>query len=251
MRWIKKVSVADYVTLTNGLLGFIAITYIIDGKFTVAYTLLFLCILIDGIDGRLARFFKSKHRFGQYIDSFCDSISFCFAPAILLYSSFYDPTKGGALSSLDNAVVVVVPTIFVCLGIMRLARFASGDYKEKNFLGMPTPAAAFLIINLCILFGAGGIISSSSYLVLSLAFVVSLLMISDIPYPKINTSLFLPSAIAVGTVIISSLILLFYGASFVVLILTTSGLLFISAYVIGGPLYVRISEREYVSPEKI
>ncbi len=251
MRWIRKVSIADYFTLANGLLGFLAITYIVDGRFAVAYLLLFVAVLVDGIDGRLARFLESKHGLGRYIDSFSDTISFCFAPAILLYSTFYDASRGSAFTSFPNALSVVVPTIFLSFGIMRLARFAAGDYKEKSFLGLPTPAAAFLVINLCILFGKDALIVGNEYLVLAAAFGTSLLMISDLPYPKINSSLFLPSAVAVGIVLTSSTLRVLDALPSITLILTILALLLILVYAIGGPWYVKTSESEYVNPEKV
>jgi CDP-diacylglycerol--serine O-phosphatidyltransferase len=250
MRWIRKISIADYVSLTNGLFGFLAITYIIDGNFTAAYLFLFLCILIDGIDGRLARYFKSKHRFGQYIDSFSDAISFCFAPAILMYSSFYDPTKGSALVSVENTVAVLVPVTFLSFGILRLARFAAGGYRERNFVGMPSPAAAFLVVNLCILFGNGGLIGTNGVLVFAVAFGAALLMISEIPYPKIEGGLFAPTAVAVGLSIVSATLLLLSTFIPFVIAVAMIALVFIFVYVVGGPVYVRFSQREYLDTDE-
>jgi CDP-diacylglycerol--serine O-phosphatidyltransferase len=251
MRWIRKVSAADYLTLANGLLGFLAITYIIDGRFNMAYLLLMTAILIDGIDGRLARLMKSKHNFGRYIDSFSDSISFCFAPAVLVYSTFYDPSKGSAFASLDNAAAVAVPTVFVLFGIMRLARFAHGGYKERNFLGMPTPAAAFLVISLCILFGDAALISNTGVAVLPPMLMASILMISDLPYPKIGGGLFIPAALAMFIGILSTGLLVFGAFPSVTLVLTIISFLFILIYMTGGPLYVKISDRDYITPERV
>ncbi|MCK5547896.1 MAG: CDP-diacylglycerol--serine O-phosphatidyltransferase [Thermoplasmata archaeon] len=251
MRWIRKVSIADYVTIANGLLGFLAITYIIDGKFIVAYMLLMVCILVDGIDGKLARFFKSKHHFGRYLDSFSDTISFCFAPAILLYSNFYDPSRGTAFTSIPNALAIVIPTVYLCFGILRLARFAAADYKEKNFLGLPTPATTFLVVNLCILFGTNALMFANEFLVLGVALGASLLMISDIPYPKIDGGLAPATGLAIVIGIASAILIEVGGLSLLALVLSTFALLSIILYVIGGPLYVRFSEREYISPEKV
>jgi len=250
MRWIRKISAADYVSLANGLVGFLAITYIIDGSFAMAYLCLFLCILIDGLDGRVARYFKSKHGFGQYVDSFSDAISFCFAPSVLMYSTFYDPTKGSALVSIENTVAVLVPVTFLCFGILRLARFSAGGYREKNFVGMPSPAAAFLVVTLCILFGQAGLLGTNGLLVFAVAFGAALLMISDIPYPKIEGGLFAPTAIAVGLSVTSAIFLVLGLFVPFVLVVAMIALVFIFVYIVGGPVYVRFSQGEYYDTDE-
>ena len=87
-RWFKPltlISYADLATLTSATLGFLAITYIIDGttsSYIVALILLPISAIIDGMDGALARKFGTKHDYGKYLDSISDSICFC-----LLYTS--------------------------------------------------------------------------------------------------------------------------------------------------------------------
>jgi len=92
-RPLTLLSYADVATLTSAFLGFLAITYIIDGSkasFIVAMILLPICAIIDGMDGALARRFGTKHDYGKYLDSISDSICFGIAPSILVYSLYYD-----------------------------------------------------------------------------------------------------------------------------------------------------------------
>ena len=54
MTALKKLSLADLFTLANALLGFLAITYVVDGKYELAGSLIFAAILLDGLDGAVA-----------------------------------------------------------------------------------------------------------------------------------------------------------------------------------------------------
>ena len=107
-RWFRPltlISYADLATLTSATLGFLAITYIIDGttsSYIVALLLLPISAIIDGMDGALARKFGTKHDYGKYLDSISDSICFGIAPSILVYSLYYDIARGPALDIFDN-----------------------------------------------------------------------------------------------------------------------------------------------------
>ena len=74
---LTLISYADLATFTSAALGFLAITYIIDGvvsSYIVALMLLPISAIIDGMDGALARKFGTKHDYGKYLDSISDSI---------------------------------------------------------------------------------------------------------------------------------------------------------------------------------
>src|SRR3990172_670437 len=86
-----KYPVADVFTGLNGLCGFLALTYIIDGRPVMASILLSIAMVLDGLDGAIARRFGSPHHLGHYFDSFSDLISFALAPAALIYFSYYVP----------------------------------------------------------------------------------------------------------------------------------------------------------------
>jgi len=241
MHWIRKISLADYLTITNGLLGFLSITYVIDGKFLMASFLIFLCIVIDGLDGAVARYLGSKHEYGQYLDSFSDTISFCFAPAALLYSNFYDISRGSAWSSFENALAVLASAFVVVFGVIRLARFAEVDYHKRHFLGLPTPANAFLLALLLLLLGKNGLILEANNAVPIVAILTSLLMISNIPYPKAAGEVRVVAGVGISIVILSFLLLIADRMAFesLSILLFVIALLLVCSYVIGGPLYVR------------
>ena len=245
----SKFSIGDLFTLANGVLGFIAITYILDRKFLAATSLLFLSMIMDGLDGYLARRFGSKHSRGQVLDSISDSISFAFAPALLIYAEFH----GADESALMNGVVLACSVAILASGLFRLARFSAGGFQLSYFTGMPAPAAALLLVLLCLLFGSANGAEPGKYyytfqevpaLVLFAGFAASVLMASEVPYPKVHGRM----AAATGFALL--LAITPYAAGLVLVddqplytafsrTATSIALALTLVYVFGGPAYER------------
>ena len=222
---IERAAIADFVTLANGFVGLLAIMYIFDGEFKYAMMLILLGVLIDGADGILARFFGREKRYGVYLDSIADMVTFCFAPAILLYGKYYDLSKGTSFQNLDNALTVAASMLVVLFGILRLARYIEEGHKKKNFIGLPIPAAAVVIVLLVAVF-------TEQYVILIVTIVISFLMISSLPYPKLQG---ISRGIAGITLVVGMFALWFEDdCCFYLLVLT---LLLAIIYVVIGPLY--------------
>lgn len=200
-RWFKPltlISYADLATLTSATLGFLAITYIIDGttsSYIVALLLLPISAIIDGMDGALARKFGTKHDYGKYLDSISDSICFGIAPSILVYSLYYDIARGPALDifdnnmqinfryNIENLVAISASLMIALLSIFRLARFTVGKQgSKKYFEGLPAPGLTMFIVVVSIKYSS--INEINNVLVpLTIGF-VSLLTVTTIPYAK-------------------------------------------------------------------
>lgn len=185
----NRVSLGDLFTLANGALGFVAITFILDRDFLGATSLLFLSMVMDGLDGFIARRFGSKHTRGQVLDSISDSISFVFAPALLVYAEFHS-----AGDAVEGAAALAIAIAFLATGLFRLARFSAGGYQLSYFVGMPAPAGALVVVLLCLLFGSSSqgeglhrvyfTFTKSPVIVLGFSLLVSYLMASDILTPR-------------------------------------------------------------------
>jgi len=243
--WVRRVSIADVITIVNAMVGFVAITYVIDRKWLEASSLVIAGVVLDGLDGFAARRWGSKHDRGRYLDSFSDTISFCIAPALLVYGLFYDGARGSAWTDPMNALAVVASTWLATFGILRLARFVQMDHAKESFLGFPTPANALLVISLVELFGASRdkvpAVFEANVLVLVVAIAASVLMISDVAYPKVSDALRVPVTLAAtgfGALAILAYLFLANRATVEAFVFT---LLFLGivAYIFGGPLYVR------------
>ena len=118
--------------------GFYAIVQAMNGKFEHAAVSIFIAMVLDGLDGRVARLTHTQSEFGAEYDSLSDMVSFGVAPSLLMYEwAFRDLGKMGWFAA-----------FIYCAGTaLRLARFNTNiEIVDKRFFqGLPSPAAAALI----------------------------------------------------------------------------------------------------------
>lgn len=242
----RKASIADIFTMVNALVGFLAITYVVDGLFGLASLLLFVAVLLDGLDGALARKFGTKHEFGRYLDFFADSVSFCFAPATLMYTVTYDVSRGSAWVSWENTLAVSVPTFYVCTGLIRLARFAEQGYQKPNFEGLPTPGAAFLVLAVFLLLDNMASEEFGSRIpLLAVMALAGSLMLTNLQYPKLRGGLTVLATAGILLMVAASILSLSSGqyADYTSLF-ALIGVALIAAYILLGPFYSSRKEKE-------
>lgn len=122
-------------TTANLFLGFWAIIRTMHGRFEEAAPLIGWAIVLDLLDGQIARLTHTTSEFGGELDSLCDVISFGVAPALLAYQ--------WAFQSLER-MGWLVAFLFVVCGTLRLARFNVQRHvvDSRYFVGLPIPAAA-------------------------------------------------------------------------------------------------------------
>jgi CDP-diacylglycerol--serine O-phosphatidyltransferase len=245
MKPLRSIKVADLFTLANGMLGFMAITYIIDRNFMLAAFLILVAMVMDGLDGYFARKLGTERAIGRVLDSISDSISFCIAPALLVYGIFYKKGVGLDYFSMDvlqNFLTIAASAMLAVFGIVRLVRYTRDDFAEDNFLGIPTPATALAVILLAYLFsGSGGSFFALYYMpyfVLPACIVLSILMVSDVPYPKARG--WVQKATLAGIVLAAiPAIIAVFDVDWSIRTLrafSIAAFALIFAYVIGGPI---------------
>ncbi len=181
----KKVPVRyllpNLITLLALCSGITAIRLGIEGRFELAVSAVIIAILLDALDGRLARFLKGTSRFGAELDSLADFVNFGVAPAMLMY--FW------SLNTLRTAGWVMALILAVCCAL-RLARFnVALDNPDKPawaagfFSGAPAPAGAGLAM-LPMYLGFLGVVDDRRQYALFFGLyvvVVALLMVSRVP----------------------------------------------------------------------
>ncbi len=116
--------IADVFTLANVIFGLTAIFFAIKKNYTYVVISLFLAVIADYLDGRLAKKLKQQNIFGKELDSLADTISFGVAPTIFGFSLIQTP------------LAIVSFTIFLFCGVLRLARYNIMNIKD-SFAGMP------------------------------------------------------------------------------------------------------------------
>lgn len=118
--------------------GFYAIIAAMNGSFEKAAIAIFVSMVLDGLDGRVARMTNTQSEFGAQYDSLADMVSFGVAPALVAFS--------WALGAMDK-LGWFAAFIFVAGAALRLARFNTqiGSADKRFFIGLPSPAAAALV----------------------------------------------------------------------------------------------------------
>ena len=167
------------VLTTFGLFaGFFAIVLATKGQYADAAIAIFVAMLFDGLDGRVARLTNTQSSFGEQYDSMADMLSFCVAPALLVYFwQFSDLGKIGWLGAF----------VYTAAGALRLARFNTqiGVDDKRYFQGLPSPAAAALVAGMVWTKQSIGVTEYDQYLTLVSWIILvgaGVLMVSNIRY---------------------------------------------------------------------
>jgi CDP-diacylglycerol--serine O-phosphatidyltransferase len=161
-------------TLANMFCGYACVVYAMRGEYEKAAVLIGYAIILDMLDGRIARLTGTATAFGLEFDSLADVISFGIAPAILTFSWGLNP-----LGRLGWAAGF----IFLTAGATRLARFNIQHAADKRyFVGMPIPAAAAVPAATIYAFPAGPQTYLGAFAVLALVLVPAFLMVSTIRF---------------------------------------------------------------------
>jgi CDP-diacylglycerol--serine O-phosphatidyltransferase len=161
---MKKITVLpNLITTANLFCGFLSVIkvtralsennpdFLLDGAWYI-----FLAMLFDALDGKVARMVNAASDFGAQLDSLCDAVSFGLAPAYLVYvmQTHFDATFLEKVY--PEKFLFMTSAIYICCAILRLARYNVEAGAEKKaimyFKGIPTPAAAGILCSLVIVF---------------------------------------------------------------------------------------------------
>jgi len=202
------------ITILNGLCGFASIVFTAEGAalsaaarsadhhipfftfgsttyFAISGYMVLMAMIADMLDGQLARRVKGTSSFGGQLDSLCDMISFGVAPAFLMLKILDCELRavGFADESFLQRFIWMAAAAYISCTAIRLARFnvenEADESAHMSFMGLPTPAAAGVIVSLVIFHQE---IFRTLALICALPFValgMSILMVSRIRYPHV------------------------------------------------------------------
>lgn len=217
-RRLKEVPVApSLVTLGNLFFGFLAIAKVADalqrtqpgeafssvvGLFETATVLVFAAMILDAVDGRVARMTGQTTSFGAQLDSLADMVTFGVTPAFIakVLVDWHAQVDANSLLPLSPKLFYSAAAVYVLCAALRLARFnvETGDDEadHKEFKGLPTPGAAAVVCALIALFctrddpgaelGRFLIGDHFEWIVRAMPAVLvllGLLMVSNVPFP--------------------------------------------------------------------
>jgi len=166
-RPLKRITILpSLITILNGVCGFGAIVFASSSTpaehgpdhIAVSAYLVFIAMIADMLDGRLARMSQSTSSFGGQLDSLCDVISFGVAPAFIMFRVLTNELAQTGLIS-ENLIMRFIwlcALAYVCSTVIRLARFnvenVPGKSDHSNFIGLPSPAAAGVVCSLALFY---------------------------------------------------------------------------------------------------
>jgi CDP-diacylglycerol---serine O-phosphatidyltransferase len=193
-------SIPSMLTLGNLFLGMMAIILTLHGEpryLDYAAILIIIGMVLDGLDGMMARMLNAASDFGKELDSLSDIVTFGVAPAIVIYSV--------SLNEL-GAWGVILTALFPICGAVRLARFSVRPGIPGFFVGLPITAAGGVLATFSLYhevfppaFLPGGIL------------ILSFLMVSRIKYPNFKKVGVPRAALWVTPLMIGAVVLLAYA----------------------------------------
>ncbi len=157
--------------------GFYAVVQAMNNRFEAAAIAIFVAMVLDGLDGRVARLTHTQSEFGAQYDSLSDMVSFGVAPALVMYEwALKDLGKLGWTAAF----------VYCAGAAVRLARFNTNiDVVDKRyFQGLPSPMAAALIAGLVWVFDDLGIDRELWLSIIAWAFTMyaGITMVSNVPF---------------------------------------------------------------------
>lgn len=229
------------LTLGNMLCGYLAVLFAIRGEVGTSAPLIGVAVVLDMLDGRVARLTGTATAFGVEFDSLADVISFGIAPAVLTFMWGLQP-----LHRLGWAAGF----IFLSAAALRLARFNIQTTKsadKRYFVGMPSPAAAAVPVSTVYFYQAGFQDARWAVIALAVTVVPALLMVSTIRFNSFKT-IDNPQRRSYKVLALSALVL-------AVILLHPSIVLLVLAYVymLSGPaalLWSRVKRRGAPAPSR-
>ena len=164
--------------------GFYAIVMAMNGRFDYAAVGVFCAMVLDSLDGRVARMTNTQSAFGEQMDSLSDMVSFGVAPALIAYE--------WALSGLGRWGWIAA-FVYCSCAALRLARFNvnTGTVDKRWFQGLPSPAAAALVTGFIWLLSDAGVQrgqdglltwSQLSWVMFGLTLYAGLTMVTNAPF---------------------------------------------------------------------
>lgn len=183
------INVAASVITTLALYcGIASVFAAIRGEYETASYWILGAIILDMLDGTVARLTKSVSDFGKELDSLADMVSFGAAPAVLIFSAYL--IEGEATESFISPTGSMVAIVYVICAALRLARFNVYQSERQDiFVGLPSPAAAGTIAAFT-LFCQYFELHVAYWVLGPLTVILALLMVSTVRYPKKTMGLF-------------------------------------------------------------
>jgi CDP-diacylglycerol--serine O-phosphatidyltransferase len=233
------------LTTGNLLCGFYAIVLTIDHHFQWAAVSLFVAMVMDILDGKVARLTRTTTQFGVEFDSLADVVSFGVAPALLLYS--WALAQLGAIGPGAGRIGAGAAFLYVLCAALRLARFnvLTGVTDRRYFIGLPSPGAAGTVAAMVWFFGPVDFGRAELFALACATYLLAFLMISNIRYYSFK-QLDFAKRHPVGVILVAALAIVIVLAA-----RDTFPFLAFGTYALSGPVRRLVLRKREPAPPRV
>ena len=188
-RYPIRYVIPNAITCLGLTIGIVSVFRAMSADYTGAAWLVIVCVLVDKMDGSVARLLNASSEFGVQLDSFSDFISFGVAPGFLLHAILTDTDAvGGYYTSSPTLVwaLRVIVVVFILASCLRLAKFNVLTEKigKRHFLGIPTTLSGAIVCTYVLTAVELGWPPVAFYILPPIYLCLSLLMVSNFKLPK-------------------------------------------------------------------
>ncbi len=217
---LRFLTVADGLSILNAGFGLLAILAVFSGQIPLAFSLILLALLADGLDGVVARRLGGG-QIGDYLEAMADFVSLTVAPAVFVYGIY-----ATGLQPLILGLLLAGMLFFLFCAVTRLSSFHLLKEKEA-FLGLPASASTIILVCLAIL----GPSWFPAFVIFAVLILLGLMQVASLPYPKLGRY----TTVVASLVILASLPLTLLG--FIAGPLLLLGMILV--YVLAGPFFIK------------
>ena len=142
----------NLISLINLFIGCITVLLLIENMIELKYIFILsiICLILDFLDGFLARILNAKSELGLHLDSLADMVSFGLVPGVLIYNMLLE-APSSSVGSISSSLIPFTGFIVTLCSAYRLAKFNTTKINSRYFRGLPTPANTLLIFSFSII----------------------------------------------------------------------------------------------------
>jgi len=183
-----KKNIPNYITLLNLLCGILSIVSLYNGSVEWSVYFIAFAAIFDFMDGAVARIFKLQSELGKQLDSLADVVSFGLAPGFIMVFLLENSKPLPEVFFNEYNLVPYLGFLIPLFSAWRLAKFNIDTRQEEQFIGIPTPACALMIVALALInqntFSTSSWmteLTGNSYFLISATIILSILLVAEIP----------------------------------------------------------------------
>jgi CDP-diacylglycerol---serine O-phosphatidyltransferase len=174
---MKLFTLPNFITLGNLLCGCLGIIMVLNSEFENASLLMLVALILDFLDGFVARLLKISSEIGKQLDSLADVVTFGVLPSLIIYKLLEN-------AHLETSYLKYIAFVMAAASALRLAKFNIDTRQSDSFIGLPTPANGMVVATFPFLindYGKLGEFVNSPFTLIAYVLIFSFLLNAELP----------------------------------------------------------------------